>query len=89
MCLRAHTCSLEFDRIAHVQIASGANLCRCILTGSDEVQVLSGAQTLKVNLSDGSATGVTFTTKGPDGRRHQGTHPGVLTLECCALIYPS
>lgn len=35
------------------------------------LQVVSGAQTLKVNMSNKSATGVVFTTKGPDGRRHQ------------------
>lgn len=36
------------------------------------LQVVRGAQTLKVNLSGGRATGVTFVTKGPDGRRHTG-----------------
>ena len=34
--------------------------------------MISGAQTLKVDLSGGKATGVTFAVKGPDGRHHQG-----------------
>jgi choline dehydrogenase-like flavoprotein len=37
----------------------------------DNLQVVKGGQTLKVNISGGKATGVTFVTKGPDGRRHQ------------------
>lgn len=36
------------------------------------LQVVSGGQTLKINISGGKATGVTFVTKGPDGKRHQG-----------------
>ncbi len=37
-----------------------------------QAQVVSGGQTLKINISGGKATGVTFVTKGPDGKRHQG-----------------
>jgi len=37
------------------------------------LQVVAGAQTTKINTSGGSATGVTFTTKGPDGKRHTAT----------------
>lgn len=38
-------------------------------------QVVAGAQTTKINSSGSSATGVTFTTKGPDGKRHVGAGP--------------
>lgn len=38
-------------------------------------QVVAGAQTTKINSSGSSATGVTFTTKGPDGKRHVGAYP--------------
>jgi hypothetical protein len=40
------------------------------------MQVVHGAQTTKVNIDGGRATGVTFVVKGPDGRRHTGQRGG-------------
>jgi hypothetical protein len=43
-------------------------------------QVVHGAQTTKVNIDGGRATGVTFVVKGPDGRRHTGAPVRLHTL---------
>jgi hypothetical protein len=54
------------------------------------MQVVHGAQTTKVNIDGGRATGVTFVVKGPDGRRHTGgfLEEHILAGRFCACEEP-